>query len=60
MGIPIIELCRLPTGFKYIKNNTLARLLLLISLQLNGQYQVLKTMICIIFASVCNRIKIVV
>lgn len=42
MGIPIIELCRLLTVSKYI-NNLLAQLLLLISLQLNGQYQVLET-----------------
>lgn len=43
MGIPIIELWRLLTVFKYIDNNMLAQLLLFISLQLNGQYQVLKT-----------------
>lgn len=43
MGIPIIELCRLLTVFKYIINNVLAQLLLLNSLQLNEQYQVLKT-----------------
>lgn len=57
MGIPVTELCRLLTVFKYINNNnTLAQLLLLISLQLNGQYQ---TMTCVNFGSVCKGTKIV-
>lgn len=43
MGIPIIELCRLLTVFKYINKNVLAQLILLNSLQINGQYQELKT-----------------